>query len=95
MLTFDLITDHTVFLEGWEKFLQHLVKLDIFDAPNLKRIIDGRALAKALGVAPGQWMGKALDTCMAWQLRNPTEESPDGAIQEVRDKAEELGIKLK
>ncbi|PNP41293.1 hypothetical protein TGAMA5MH_07166 [Trichoderma gamsii] len=86
--------DHTVFLEGWEKFLQHLVKLDIFDAPNLKRIIDGRALAKALGVPPGQWMGKALDICMAWQLRNPAEESPDGAIQEVRDKAEDLGIKL-
>lgn len=84
-----------MFLEGWEKFLQHLVKLDIFDTPNLKRIIDGRALAKALGVAPGPWMGKALDVCMAWQLRNPTEESPDGAIQEVRDKAEELGIKLK
>ncbi|EHK46231.1 hypothetical protein TRIATDRAFT_291450 [Trichoderma atroviride IMI 206040] len=87
--------DHTEFLQGWEKFLQHLAKLDIFDAPNLKRIIDGRALAKALGVPPGVWMGKALDICMAWQLRNPTEESPDGAIQEVRDKAEELGIKLK
>lgn len=95
MLTFDLITDHTEFLQGWEKFLQHLVKLDIYDAPNLKRIIDGRALAKALGVPPGIWMGKALDICMAWQLRNPAEESPDGAIQEVRGKAEELGIKLK
>lgn len=87
--------DHKEFLEGWGKFLQHLLKLDLYDAPNLKRIIDGRALAKALGVPPGTWMGKALDICMAWQLRNPAEKTPDGAIQEVRDKAEELGIKLK
>lgn len=94
-LTSSHVTDHKEFLQGWEKFLQHLVKLDLYDAPNLKRIIDGRALAKALGVPPGTWMGKALDICMAWQLRNPAEKTPDGAIQEVRDKAEDLGIKLK
>ncbi|RFU72668.1 cca trna nucleotidyltransferase, mitochondrial [Trichoderma arundinaceum] len=78
--------------KGWEKFLKHLAELNIYNAPNLKRIIDGRALAQALGIPPGNWMGKALDICMAWQLRNPGEKSPEGAIQEVRDKSKDLGI---
>jgi hypothetical protein len=81
-LTLNFIIDHNEFIQGWEKFLKHLAVLDIYDAPNLKRIIDGRALAKALGIPPGIWMGKALDICMAWQLRNPAETSPEGAIQE-------------
>ncbi|KAH6607909.1 cca trna nucleotidyltransferase [Trichoderma cornu-damae] len=84
--------DRDDFIRGWEKFLKHLAELDVYDAPNLKRIIDGHALAKALGIPPGSWMGKALDICMAWQLRNPGEKSPDGAVQEVRDKSHELGI---
>ncbi|UKZ73457.1 hypothetical protein TrVFT333_001104 [Trichoderma virens FT-333] len=86
--------DRDEFIHGWDKFLKHLAELDVYDAPNLKRIIDGRALAKALGIPPGVWMGKALDICMAWQLRNPDETNPDGAIQEVRDKSQELGINL-
>lgn len=85
-------TDRDEFLQGWEKFIKHLAELDVFDAPSLKRIIDGRTLAKALGIPPGTWMGKALEICMAWQLRNPGETDPQGAIQAVRDKADELGI---
>ncbi|KAL7785249.1 hypothetical protein V8C37DRAFT_394416 [Trichoderma ceciliae] len=80
------------FIRGWETFLKHLAELDVYDAPSLKRIVDGRALAQALGIPPGSWMGKALDICMAWQLRNPGEKSIDGAIREVRDKCHELGI---
>lgn len=92
LLTLTFIIERDEFIRGWDKFLKHLTELDVYDAPNLKRIIDGRALAKALGIPPGIWMGKALDICMAWQLRNPGEESPDGAIQEVRGKSRELGI---
>lgn len=92
MLTLGLVIERDDFIQGWEKFFKHLAKLDVYDAPNVKRIIDGRTLAKALGIPPGTWMGKALDICMAWQLRNPGETSPDGAIQEVKEKAQELGI---
>lgn len=62
------------------------------DAPHAKRLIDGRQLAAALGVKPGKWMAKALDVCMAWQLRNPGEADPAGAVEEVRRRREELGI---
>lgn len=79
-------------LAGWQTFLDHLRALDVMEAPSLKKMIDGTQLAKALGVKPGKWMAQALDVCVAWQLRNPEETDPSGAIEEVRSKKEELGI---
>jgi hypothetical protein len=46
-----------------------------------------------LGVKPGKWTGAALDVALAWQLRNPGVEDPAGAIEEVRRRKEELGIR--
>jgi hypothetical protein len=62
------------------------------EAPSLKRIIDGNQLAKALGVNPGKWMAKALEVCVAWQLRHPDATGPAGAVVEVSKRREELGI---
>ncbi|GJC77880.1 CCA tRNA nucleotidyltransferase, mitochondrial [Colletotrichum liriopes] len=86
------IIDRIDFLSGWQMFLDHLANLDVMDAPSLKRRVDGRMLAKELGVRPGKWMGQALDVCVAWQLRHPDETDPTGAIDEVRQRAGELGI---
>lgn len=80
-------------LASWVAFLDHLAKLDVYDAPSLKRLLDGRQLAQALGTKPGKWTGQALDICVAWQLRNPGETDPAGAIEEVRKRREELGIR--
>lgn len=82
------------FLKGWQLFLDHLQELDVMEAPLLKRIIDGTQLAKVLGVKPGRWMTQALDVCVAWQLRNPKATDPAGAVEEVRGKADELGIPI-
>ncbi|KAI8666124.1 hypothetical protein NCS57_00836400 [Fusarium keratoplasticum] len=78
---------------SWVAFLDHLAKLDVYDAPSLKRLLDGRQLAQALGTKPGKWTGQALDICVAWQLRHPGETDPAGAIEEVRKRREELGIR--
>ncbi|KAJ6443110.1 lipid transporter [Purpureocillium lavendulum] len=80
------------FINGWQQFLNHLIELDVFHAPTMKRMLDGRALAQALGVKPGKWTGNALDVCMAWQLRNPDKTDPSEAIDEVRERRNELGI---
>lgn len=84
----------TEFLQGWQDFLDHLIELDVFDVPSMKRLLDGRALAAALGVKPGVWTGRALDICTAWQLRNPGKTDPAGAVEEVRQRAGELGISV-
>ncbi|KAH7163634.1 hypothetical protein B0J13DRAFT_40147 [Dactylonectria estremocensis] len=86
--------EQEVFLTGWKAFLDHLAKLDVLEAPSLKRLLDGRQLAKALGTKPGIWTGKALELCVAWQLRHPEEKDPAGAIEEVRQRREELGIPI-
>ncbi|KAF5005164.1 hypothetical protein FDECE_8382 [Fusarium decemcellulare] len=80
------------FLAGWTKFLDHLADLDVYEAPSLKRLLDGRQLAQALGTKPGKWTGQALELCVAWQLRHPGETDPTGAIEEVRQRRQELGI---
>lgn len=85
-------TARDAFVAEWQTFLDHLVELDVMDAPQLKRLLDGRELAKALGVKPGKWTGAALDVCVAWQLRNPDETDPAPAIEEVQKKRKELGI---
>ncbi|KAH6660737.1 hypothetical protein BKA67DRAFT_511430 [Truncatella angustata] len=82
------------FVAGWQSFLDHLQGLDVMEAPTLKRIIDGKQLAKALGAKPGIWMAKALDICVAWQLRNPNATDPTGAIEEVRSKKDEYNFPI-
>lgn len=80
--------------EEWQRFLDHLlVELDVMDAPSMKRLLDGRTLSKELGVKPGKWTGPALEIAMAWQLRNPGVTDYSGAVEEVRKRKEELGIR--
>nr|ROW09547.1 hypothetical protein VMCG_02327 [Valsa malicola] len=80
---------------SWKEFLNHLEKLDLMEAPSMKPLVDGRTLLQALGIKkPDKWMSPALDICMAWQLRNPKETDPAGAIEEVRQRKEELGIAI-
>jgi len=68
--------------------------MGVMDAPDLKSILTGKELSDALGVKPGVWMKKALDTVMEWQLRNSDEKDPQGAIDYVKARREELGIRL-
>ncbi|KAL1869901.1 CCA tRNA nucleotidyltransferase, mitochondrial [Diaporthe australafricana] len=78
---------------GWKDFLDQLQTLDLMDAPSMKPLVDGRRLLQALDLKkPGKWMSSALDICIAWQFRNPGESDPAGAIEEVRQRKEELGI---
>lgn len=78
--------------DSWQLFIRHLQKLDLMDAPSIMPLIDGRALTQALGIKAGKWMAAAMEICLAWQLRNPKEVDPAGAVEEVRQRKEELGI---
>lgn len=78
--------------ESWVTLIEHLEKLNLMDAANLKPLVDGRKLSQTLGIKPGKWMTPAMDVCMAWQLRNPDESDPAGAVEEVRRRKDELGI---
>lgn len=77
---------------SWRALVDHLEKLDLMDVASAKPLIDGRALSQALGIKPDKWMAPAMNVCMAWQLRNPGETDPAGAVEEVRRRKDELGI---
>lgn len=78
--------------DSWQTLIRHLQELDLMDAPSTKPLIGGRQLSQALGIQPGKWMTAAMEVCIAWQLRNPKETDPEGAVEEVRRRKEELGI---
>lgn len=85
--------EYPAVVAGWQQLLDHLADMDLMEAPSIKRLVDGKMLAKELGVKPGPWMGQALDVCLEWQLRNPDATDGGLAIDLVRQKAEELRIK--
>lgn len=76
----------------WQVFVEQIQKLDLMEAPAIQPLVDGRMLSASFGIKPGRWLAPALDVCMAWQLRNPHETDPAGAVEEVRRRKEELGI---
>ena len=55
------------------------------EACTFKTLMDGKELAKAIGIKPGPWMKDALDVVMAWQLRNPGTTDSQQAIEEVKN----------
>ncbi|KAI5293004.1 CCA tRNA nucleotidyltransferase, mitochondrial, partial [Ascosphaera acerosa] len=84
---------HTVF-HSYHEFLGRLDGLNLFDVHLMKPILNGHDIAAGLGVPPGAWMAKALDTLICWQLRNPSVTGSDAdkaaAIQEIRGRREQL-----
>ena len=79
-------------LDSYAKWVMYLHEQDLLDVDHLKPIIDGKQLSKALDVKPGPWMKNALDVAMEWQLRNPDQKDPAGAIAEVKERKHEFGI---
>ncbi|OAG10055.1 poly A polymerase C-terminal region-like protein [Paraphaeosphaeria sporulosa] len=71
-------------LRQYANFLALVTDLDLLDVINLKPLVKGTDLAKALDVKPGPWMKDALDVVLAWQLRNPSVTDPANAIEEVK-----------
>ncbi|KAJ4301423.1 CCA tRNA nucleotidyltransferase, mitochondrial [Kalmusia sp. IMI 367209] len=82
-------------LHQYAKFLNRITELNLLDVVNLKPLVNGTQLAKALEVKPGPWMKDALDVVLAWQLRNPEFTDPTDAIEEVKKTSKsELPSKL-
>jgi len=77
-------------MREWASWLEHLAKIDALNAYDFRPVVDGKALSKALRLKPGPWMKEALDVVMAWQLRQTTSPTIEGAIDEVRNKQGEL-----
>lgn len=78
-------------INDWQAFVDHVRQLDLWEATSIKPLVDGRTLMEHFGKA-GKWMAPAMETCLAWQLRNPQATDPTGALEEVQKRRQELGI---
>jgi tRNA nucleotidyltransferase (CCA-adding enzyme) len=85
-------TDVKDVLAEWQKLLDHLVRLDLMNVPQLKRLVDGNMLGRELGLKPGIWVKRAKEIALEWQLRNPEATDPAGALEEVTKRRGELPI---
>ena len=66
--------------------------LDLLNVDQMKPIVNGKQICAALAVKPGPWTKKALDIALSWQLRNPDETSPEGCIEEIVGRKNELDL---
>ena len=74
-------------------WLRHIEALDLLNVDQLKPIVNGHEIAKALGAGRvGPWMKRAMDIAMEWQLRNPDASNPAGGVEEVLSRKKELGM---
>ena len=64
-------------------FMSCVRRFNFLKVCELKPLVDGTTLAKALGMKPGPWMKTALDVVMAYQLRHPNA-TVDDAVAQVR-----------
>lgn len=84
--------DSRAVLDGYSSWLSHLSSLNLLDVDQLKPIVTGDELMKALNTKGGKWVSAALNCVMRWQLRNPDRTDAAGAIAEVVEMKEELNI---
>ena len=80
-------------LSEWQRFLDHLVELDVTEAASIQPLVNGTVIAKEFGVKPGRWLMGTLEAVMVWQLKNPGNNDPSAVLEELRGRRDELGIK--
>ncbi|KAF2148911.1 poly A polymerase C-terminal region-like protein [Myriangium duriaei CBS 260.36] len=68
----------------YESFVTRVEGLGLTEAYAFRPLLDGKQLAKAIGISGGPWMKDALDVVMKWQLRNPGVTDATGAIEDVK-----------
>ena len=93
VITFALLTealelqdpvDIKSLLGDYADWMNTLHSLDLLDVDKLAPLVKGDQLCEALGgIKSGPWLKEALEMAMDWQLRNPEETDPSGAIAEV------------
>ncbi|EFR04771.1 tRNA nucleotidyltransferase [Nannizzia gypsea CBS 118893] len=70
-------------LDEYLKVLKFLEEQNLLEVNNLKPLVNGRDMIKALNSKAGAWLTTALDIAVEWQIRNPDRTDAAGAIEEA------------
>ncbi|KAL2011289.1 hypothetical protein VTN00DRAFT_4007 [Thermoascus crustaceus] len=80
-------------IHDYDKFLSYIKDQGLLEAYELKPIVNGDEIMKALGLSKGPWMAKALDIVIRWQLQHPEISEKEKALEELKSRRDELEIK--
>ena len=79
-------------VQTYDKFLSYVVERRLQDAYDMRPIVNGSEISKALKVKSGPWMSKALEMMIDWQLLHPEITEKGKALQELCNRRTELGL---
>lgn len=79
-------------LDGYASWLSSIQDMDLLEVHELKPLVTGKKLAKALCIGTGPWTSRAIEMVIEWQLANPDEKNPDEAVSNVVSRKKELGL---
>ena len=79
-------------IEEYGSFLAYISEQDLTGVCEMKPIVDGGEILRALKAERGPWMGRAMDTVIKWQLLHPGITEKEKALEEVSSRREEFGL---
>lgn len=79
-------------IQEYDSFLTYIAQNGLTDISEMKPIVDGGEIMKALKAKGGPWTGKAMDLVIRWQLLHPETTDKNQALEEVSNRREELGL---
>jgi tRNA nucleotidyltransferase (CCA-adding enzyme) len=80
--------DPAPYIGAFSAWLAKLKDLDLLEVYTMKPMVNGGELMRELDRPSGEWLARALDQVVRWQLRNPGSTSKDRLIEDVRRQVE-------
>ncbi|KAK2745402.1 CCA tRNA nucleotidyltransferase, mitochondrial [Myotisia sp. PD_48] len=72
--------------KNFHNALRFLEQENLLGVVDLRPLINGHTIAKALNKTPGPWMANAMEIIVEWQIRNPDRTDVNEALEEVKKK---------
>lgn len=79
-------------IQEYDAFLAYIAKHDLEGVCEMKPIVNGGEIMKALKASNGPWMSKATSLVVKWQLLHPEITDKEKALEAVSESREELGL---
>lgn len=79
-------------IQEHDAFLAYIKKEDLEEVCEMKPIINGADIMKALKASNGPWMRFATEMVVKWQLLHPEITEKEKALEAISEKREELGL---
>ncbi|EAW14519.1 tRNA adenylyltransferase [Aspergillus clavatus NRRL 1] len=78
--------------QEYDQLISYIVKNDLQDVCEMKPMVNGAEVMKAMGAKNGPWLSKALDLVIKWQLLHPEITEKEKALEYVLSRKDEFGL---